>query len=114
MAITHPTSHRGPHDLEVGEHIILVAFTVEAADRAEAHDTLRRMLNPVLDSQIESTSVATEWWVAEDDRTDGSDRDSAVFVRPGMQAEASAMLHGAGLTPSCNVIGERFDADSVL
>jgi hypothetical protein len=44
------------------------------------------------------------WWVAEDDRRDGSDNDSAVFVNPGAQHAASFLLHEEGLTPSCNVV----------
>lgn len=44
------------------------------------------------------------WWVAEDDRKDGSDNDSAVFVSPGKQSLASRTLHRLGLTPECNII----------
>lgn len=38
-------------------------------------------------------SIETSWWIAEDDRSDRSDCDSAVFVPNGMtQAEAKAVL----------------------
>jgi hypothetical protein len=42
--------------------------------------------------------------VAEDDRRDGSDCDSAVFVEPGNQRAAVEVLHRLRMTPSCNLM----------
>ena len=42
------------------------------------------------------------WWVAEDDRKDGSDNDSAVFVSPGYQQAAFDLLRWSGMTSDCN------------
>jgi hypothetical protein len=74
------------------EHVILVAFDVQASTRRAAHEllveTLVERINPVLTG---GTGIDS-WWVAEDDRTDHSDCDSAIFVPLGMQATAQAAL----------------------
>jgi hypothetical protein len=42
------------------------------------------------------------WWVAEDDRHDGSDNDSAVFVPPAQQsAWAREVANAVGVCPGC-------------
>jgi hypothetical protein len=79
------------------EHTILVAFTVKADSREQAEQQLHGML-PRPWTNISLTS----WWVAEDDRRDGSDCDSAVFVNPGEQKKAFAVLHALGITPAHN------------
>lgn len=68
------------------EHIILVAFEVNAHSRRQAHTRLMEHLG-----SPDHVSVGA-WWVAEDDRRDGSDNDSAVFVHPGMKGPALALL----------------------
>lgn len=83
------------------EHTILVAFTMEADTREQAHQKLLWLLPVNTPPGIES------WWVAEDDRTDGSDCDSAVFVTPGAQALASEALHKMGLSTVQNVVDDR-------
>lgn len=82
------------------EHTILVAFTLDAPDRrlAEAH------LHSILPSPQGNPDALTSWWVAEDDRRDRSDNDSAVFVTPGQQRRASILLNQEGLTEACNVV----------
>lgn len=58
-------------------HTILVAFAVNATDRAEAQRLLmQRLPNPESDFH----EVIDCWWIAEDDRIDGSDNDSAFFI----------------------------------
>lgn len=85
------------------EHVILIAFTVEADTRAEAESVLAANIGiQRLNSDV-YTGISS-WWVADDDRHDGSDLDSAVFVTPGFQARASRVLHAAGLTAYGNVI----------
>jgi hypothetical protein len=61
------------------EHVFLVAFTVHGQTRDQAQDRLMAQLVPVLRGH-NPTSPVESWWVAEDDRRDGSDCDSAVFV----------------------------------
>ena len=58
------------------EDTFLVAFTTESeGDREAAEYELHKALKNVI-----HTHGITEWWIAEDDRRDGSDRDSALFV----------------------------------
>ena len=70
-------------------HTILVAFAVNGQTRAEAEQTLMGSL-PNPESDCHETIDC--WWIAEDDRTDGSDDDSAVFVPKGLQADCEAVL----------------------
>ena len=87
------------------EHTILVAFTVEAGTRAEAHGRLGAALQCADTIDLSrSFNGITSYWVAEDDRQDGSDCDSAVFVHPGAQHKAASVLHAAGLTNNCNIV----------
>lgn len=83
------------------EHTFLVAFSVYGETREEAELALHGELleHPVsaTDSPIES------WWVAEDDRRDGSDRDSAVFVAKGGQANASRLMEREMASASWNI-----------
>jgi hypothetical protein len=77
------------------EHVILIAFTVEAlGDREEAEAILKHALQGVRqDADDARTPRVDSWWVAEDDRHDGSDNQAAVFVPYGMtQDEARAAL----------------------
>lgn len=68
--------------MDFTEHTILVAFTVYAPTWEQAQARLMRQLpspdHPGVDG-IDS------WWIAEDERYDGSDNDSAVFVPKGKQ-----------------------------
>lgn len=68
--------------MDYTEHTILVAFTVYAPTWEQAQARLMRQLpspdHPGVDG-IDS------WWIAEDERYDGSDNDSAVFVPMGKQ-----------------------------
>lgn len=78
------------------EHVILVAFEVNGTTREQAERKLHERLVPVLRSR-DALSPVESWWVAEDERFDGSDCDSAVFVKPGKQEQAVAVLRAAGL-----------------
>lgn len=63
-------------------HTILVAFTVHAPTMEQAQARLMdRLPNPESDGH----AVIDSWWIAEDERYDGSDNDSAVFVPKGKQ-----------------------------
>ena len=86
------------------EHTILVAFTVQGSNRDEAHRRLQAaLISADTINPTKSYNGITSWWVAEDDREDRSDNDSAVFVKPGAQATAVGYLHGLGLTEHCNL-----------
>lgn len=77
------------------ERVVLVAFHTDS-DTAE-HG--QRVVMHLLDGLIEkSEGTLIAWWVAEDERYDGSDNDSAVFVHKGMQHKAHAILEKLGLT----------------
>ena len=80
----------------MSEHIILVAVSVEAPNRATAEVRATSWLGA-------PAGPVEAWWVAEDFRIDSSDCDSAVFVQPGMQARASRLLAHHGLTSSANI-----------
>ena len=76
-------------------HVILVAFQVEGDTRKDAHEQLFDYLP---NHPSPKTTPGLEcWWVAEDDRLDNSDNDSAVFVTPGKQRIASFILGDQGL-----------------
>lgn len=72
------------------EHVFLLAVVVPAHSRVEAE---QRLMSTIL-----WAAPNTECWVAEDDRRDRSDNDSAVFVKPGAQRQATELLLRAGLT----------------
>lgn len=84
----------------MSEHVILVAFDIEALDRENAH----LLLQLALKYNMGGVEPIQAWWVAEDDRHDGSDNDSAVFVNPGQAADASLILQLAGFTAPCNFV----------
>lgn len=106
------------------DHVLLMAFHVTAEDsdpRPFTNQRAQENLLPFLTrpgQYLRDAGVQLDsWWVAEDDRIDGSDNDSAVFVSPGAQREATALLHKAGLSPDCNlwdeerVVRGQFEAD---
>ena len=88
------------------EHVFLVAFHMRGRGRDECQGQLIRSLRhgvPLGPGPFKQREVVEEWWVAEDDRLDGSDNDSAVFCHKGSQAKASEELYGAHLTEAWNV-----------
>lgn len=58
------------------EHTIIVAITVEAESHKDAQERIMRSLPKPSDN----TEGITAWWIAEDERFDGSDNDSAIFI----------------------------------
>lgn len=77
------------------EFTFLVGISSEGENREAAELALQGVLVPLLKSR-DSSSPIDCWWIAEDERHDGSDLDSAVFVPPGRQAEAQLLLARAG------------------
>jgi hypothetical protein len=80
------------------EFVVLAAIQVTAPNGWSAQNLVASHLPTPGKDGVEC------WWIAEDDRQDGSDNDSAVFVSPGTQEVASTLLHAAGLTPDCNLV----------
>lgn len=73
------------HGAEPREDVFLVAFTVSGGkSRDDAQDVLIAALRHRLQLGPRPfgnpTAYVEEWWVAEDDRRDHSDNDSATFV----------------------------------
>lgn len=88
----------------MAEHTILVAVTVEAPTREAAERYLHGQLPEPKRVWVDGALGGVEsWWIAEDDRKDGSDADSAVFVNPGSQYLAAQTLLRAGLTERHNL-----------
>lgn len=81
---------------EVREHVIIAAFGVTAETRKDAEEYLHTRL-PRPGRRGDEYRVVEDWWIAEDERYDRSDNDSAVFVIPGKQEEAVALLRAHGL-----------------
>jgi hypothetical protein len=75
--------------------VVLVAF--ELNEGANVEDLFSELPRP-MEGAVES------WWQADEDRIDGSDNDSAVFVRPGYGRAASTLLFEAGMTGSYNIV----------
>lgn len=69
------------------EHVILVAFTVAADSMEEAQARLTDAL-----PDVAALTYVESWWIAEDERYDLSDNDSAVFVPMGRQHQIMTML----------------------
>lgn len=79
-------------------HVILVAFDVDEEKATDAHEAVMWLLKDAVGKE-----KITQWWIAEDDRFDGSDNDSAVFVNKGATSAAYKVLEVFGLTGSWNV-----------
>lgn len=69
------------------EQVVVVALSLNGGQK-ELMDLLPRPDGDPLVS----------WWIAEDERYDGSDCDSAVFVTPGYQKAARKLLQAFGMT----------------
>lgn len=82
------------------EHVFLVGLQIAGNTRAEAETTLMAHL-PRPNGHPNPSPVEC-WWVAEDDRNDRSDNDSAVWVDPGAQALAHTVLVALGMTGPWN------------
>ena len=75
------------------EHVFLVAVSVESDDREQAEKYLHTVLpKPAGIAEEGVPHYVDSWWIAEDDRHDGSDNDSAIFVPMGEQEEAKDAL----------------------
>ena len=75
--------------------MFLVAIVVEGQQRANAELTLHDGLKILTGGHV------SEWWVAEDDRRDGSDNDSAVFVPKGEQQAWTDVITATSRDTKC-------------
>lgn len=71
-------------------HTFLVAIEVEADDDLTRADAERYLHGRLPDRGGITPLTVASWWIAEDDRLDGSDNDSAIFVPKG-EASLSEM-----------------------
>lgn len=69
-------------------HVIMVAFEVEGTDWKNAQTNLMATLPTPWHSRFIEC-----WWIAEDERYDGSDNDSAVFVPIGTQEPTNKLIN---------------------
>lgn len=76
--------------------IVIVAFSVQAADDKTAQEQLMPHL-PRPEVDLPGYPAVDCWWIAQDERYDRSDNDSAVFVKMGKEAEARDLLVRVGL-----------------
>lgn len=86
-------------------HVFLVAIAYHPngidIDREEAEqDVLEMLASGLMKDMAKRGDVS--WWIAEDDRHDGSDNDSAVFVDVDAQQRAFDLLVRHGLTGTWN------------
>lgn len=78
---------RGPfHD------VVLVAFDLQGPDAQTTHEWLHENLPAPGTGGANDEINLDSWWVANDERFDGSDTDSAVFVPKGKQEQVRARL----------------------
>ena len=68
------------------EHVIVVGFEVAGNSRQQSQATLLRLLG-----EPDGLDMIG-YWIAEDDRIDGTDNDSAVFVPKGEQQATTDLL----------------------
>jgi len=80
--------------------VLMVAFDLRGRSAEDVHYWLQERM-PHGDSEYEDANRGEirldSWWVANDERFDGSDCDSAVFVSMGNQKAARALLRANGL-----------------
>jgi hypothetical protein len=83
--------------------VLMVAFDLKGPDAGLAHEWLHNQMprpgdHLGRDNDDETVDITLDsWWVANDQRFDRSDTDSAVFVTKGKQKEARALLRMHGL-----------------
>ena len=77
--------------------VLLVAFDVTGNSLAQTQTALVNLLPKVSDLPESDDFGMDSWWIANDERIDRSDCDSAVFVKKGAQEEARRLLRKHGL-----------------
>lgn len=87
--------HMDPKQTAGFHDVLLVAFDLSGPNAQATHEWLHENLpSPGTGGDNDEINLDS-WWVANDDRFDGSDADSAVFVPFGKQAQARDWLDGS-------------------
>ena len=75
-------------------HVVLVAVEIDSDQAATLEEAQELLIEHVLPHYPDANpyTPVTGWWIAEDDRVDGSDNDSAVFVPKGWQESAAQFV----------------------
>jgi hypothetical protein len=79
--------------------VLLVAFDLSGPNAEDTHRWLMDNMPAPGPGGDNDEIYLDAWWVADDDRFDGSDTDSAVFVPKGHQEHARAILDAHDLDP---------------
>jgi hypothetical protein len=91
------------------EEVILIAIQATGEDREDIMRNVMAVLphsgdpRPGMGLGTDSDFGIECWWIAEDDRSDGSDCDSAIFVHKGLQRFASKILAAFDFTGKGNI-----------
>lgn len=89
------TLDKGFHD------VLMVAFDISGPSAEKTHAWLQEQMPDLSDEFIEAANKRgiqlDSWWVANDERFDFSDQDSAVFVAKGLQSQARELLRIHGM-----------------
>jgi hypothetical protein len=96
-----PRWRRRADDLDVGTHVVHLAVEVEAVRRIEALE-LAQAIGAAGTERVVPEEVWVSWWVAADDRLDGSRGDSAMAVegyRSGMGIDPTDLSEYRALRP---------------
>lgn len=92
-----------PQSADQFHDVLLVAFDLTGPNAEVVHEWLHNQMPAVGDHLARGENDGTvtvnldSWWVANDERFDRSDNDSAVFVHKGSQDIARRMLREEGL-----------------
>lgn len=78
---------RKPAEME--PYVILVAFCVQGTS---FHDAQRTLMERLPGPEKDCHATIDSWWIAEDDRVDGSGNESAVLVSKGTQKYCISVL----------------------
>lgn len=76
--------------------VIIMAFEVDTKTE-NPQTALMGHLQHLVPETWDTDNEVVSWWIAQDERLDGSDNDSAVFVKKGNEREAQDLLKRYGL-----------------
>lgn len=78
--------------------VLMVAFDIAGTDAKDVQTWLMDNMPPADKHYGDNDEIYLDsWWIANDERFDGSDTDSAVFVKKGKQQAARELLRDHGL-----------------
>lgn len=97
-----PNPFRNEEGTSCFHDVLLVAFDISGPNTKATHEWLMNQLPDLGDGETQEDMEANginidSWWVANDERFDYSDTDSAIFVRKGEQRVGRKTLRANGL-----------------